>query len=694
MFSPEEILSLVTTKAQAFKGKKEKPVSFGAFYDQTIKYKNRILAHSDADSFPDDLYKKRAPNQTDDEFNYVKQNHKAITYPVFDRFQTAIGRIWNDANWSFTSWGEIDAKFSEEEKPQTYFEENYPIFNSLEYFYKTIVSEIKSKDPNALIVHRPFEIPIKSNPDGSVLFSEDGGVIFDEAQMLEPIAFVYGCENVVAYRQGEFALVLTDENSTVLNGNNKERTGLVFEFYDEVAIYTIRQTGEKNDYNFIVTLLWSHNLGYLPCSKLKGKPSYIKEELIYKSYFAPACEPLDIALLDSSYLLISKYRHAFPQKWEYITPCEYSHNGGGSCEKGYISTGVDTKITCPSCRGSGIQKSTSPFHTIQMPVPDSFTSGQQTIAPPFAGFIQPDIATPEFLDQQIDKNIERGLSILNLNISNSEVKGSPTALSRQIDREEMFSFLLNISHQTFDLFEFSLKTIQKMRYGISATSPKISYPKNFSIRTEADLTDEITTAKSEGLPDVAIRQLIFEYVNTRFSNSDRASRIIELVFATDRLVTLSTLEISQKMLAGTVAKWEDILHTSIYMWLDYFIKNDLTFFAMDFENQQQALVLMAKQKDLEINPTSMNPDKILAQANGDATAEENDIEAKAKAQLKGSVGGVQGLIQIQTSVSQGITDYSAAVTMLWEIYGFPEKTAKKLLGKPVNLATTTKKITA
>lgn len=63
----------------------------------------------------------------------------------------------------------------------------------------------------------------------------------------------------------------------------------------------------------------------------------------------------------------------------------------------------------------------------------------------------------------------------------------------------------------------------------------------------------------------------------------------------------------------------------------------------------------------------------------DTAAAEN---AKAQAQLKGSVGGVQALIEIQASVSSGTTDYNAAVAMIVNIYGFDEETAKKLLGTP------------
>ena len=70
----------------------------------------------------------------------------------------------------------------------------------------------------------------------------------------------------------------------------------------------------------------------------------------------------------------------------------------------------------------------------------------------------------------------------------------------------------------------------------------------------------------------------------------------------------------------------------------------------------------------------------------------NNIEAEAKAKLKGSVGGVQGLIEIQQSVSAGTTQYESAIIMLGEIYGFDDVTARKLLGNPIDLRKTNEQI--
>lgn len=68
-----------------------------------------------------------------------------------------------------------------------------------------------------------------------------------------------------------------------------------------------------------------------------------------------------------------------------------------------------------------------------------------------------------------------------------------------------------------------------------------------------------------------------------------------------------------------------------------------------------------------------------------AEVDENAADAdkvKAQANLKGSVGGVTALLQMQQSVSEGITDLSAAIEIVKEIYGIDEDKARAMLGTP------------
>ena len=74
----------------------------------------------------------------------------------------------------------------------------------------------------------------------------------------------------------------------------------------------------------------------------------------------------------------------------------------------------------------------------------------------------------------------------------------------------------------------------------------------------------------------------------------------------------------------------------------------------------------------------LNPNEI--KEGGDVVS--TDAETlKAQAGLRGSVGGVTGVLEIQTSVKEGTTDVSSAITILVEIYGFTIKVAKALLGQ-------------
>jgi len=62
--------------------------------------------------------------------------------------------------------------------------------------------------------------------------------------------------------------------------------------------------------------------------------------------------------------------------------------------------------------------------------------------------------------------------------------------------------------------------------------------------------------------------------------------------------------------------------------------------------------------------------------------QQNSQTLAAQASLRGSVGGVQGLLSIQTGVSAGTTTYESGLSMLTIIYGFSDEEARQLLGNP------------
>lgn len=66
---------------------------------------------------------------------------------------------------------------------------------------------------------------------------------------------------------------------------------------------------------------------------------------------------------------------------------------------------------------------------------------------------------------------------------------------------------------------------------------------------------------------------------------------------------------------------------------------------------------------------------------GDANQQEVETR-QAQATLRGSVGGVQGVLSIQASVVAGTTTLDSAMSMLTIIFGFTEEQASEILGQP------------
>lgn len=66
--------------------------------------------------------------------------------------------------------------------------------------------------------------------------------------------------------------------------------------------------------------------------------------------------------------------------------------------------------------------------------------------------------------------------------------------------------------------------------------------------------------------------------------------------------------------------------------------------------------------------------------NGDETSEFLQRQLESQATIRGSVGGVQGIIGILTAVNQGTMPYSSGLATLMEIYGFNSQIASLILG--------------
>ena len=610
MFTEEEIqhiLAHVIEKDKEFnqltpkKKIEAKAPEYYPEYPKIVEIAERLSYHYDLEIFPEKILRAKAPNQSEEEFEYAKMNYKPITVPFWGKAESAVNRIWNKDNFSIkfpdTKNGEED-----ENSPKLYFKEQIPFYRSILNFMENIATPATLRDPNSIIAIKPKVLPQKTD--------ENGDFINDQSELIEPIPIVYRSDQIVSYEQDVHAMVLLDVKSLVSFGGRPQKLGNVYAFYDDTNIWKLTQVGDKKDNKYDIEIFYAHELGKVTFMKLSGKPVQ-KKSLNYNiSHFMDAVPNLDDAIANFVTLMISIYTQAFPQRWEIVDRCK-----AAGCINGKIQDSEDAQWgNCSDCDGTGIRGRHSPTGVHQVELPSKLDALDTPPTPSF-GYVSPDIAILDFLKKYIHQEIVDAWAFLNIDVSNSDVKGAETALGKQIDREEFFSFLIKLSNQMFHTLEWQINIMGKMRYGDTFEDPSIIKPTNFSIRSFKEITEEMAKAKESGIPDIAITKLLEEYASIRFNTDKEFGRVLDLAIQIDKLVVKSNADIISGVAQQTITKKDVIIHNCFIQFIEMGRVDNKDFLSKTTEEIAQFISEQADLKLAEQTPNPRTTDEILIDAN-------------------------------------------------------------------------------
>ena len=589
----EEILPLldkIITEYKKYEVKKKSDKfyipDFYPTYQSCVEMEMRLRIHSDYDAFPEKLFREKAPNELPHEFNYRKNIYKPITVPYFHKAVNIAGRVWNRQNY--------EVRF-EDASQERYFNEDYPRFGSLENYFQQIVSFMTLTDPNAVLAIMPTDLQ----------YFEDG--TFNDTVETTPVAHCFHSKRVWGWKEGEYPFLKADYGSEVEHGRTKTDDGLVFYIFDKNEIQIAKQIGKKGDYEFEIGLYYRHNLGYLPCTRLGGISVQEHGDYYFQSFYTPAIPALDQAVCDFSTLQMSKFSHAFLQKWEYVDECDKC-NGSGQIEE---ALGFEEKvaIACSNCGGSGTKRMFGPMSVYQVQTPNRFTTEVETkVNIPPAGFIELDPQILDFLNKQVITNIQMAFELLSIDVMNNEkISGRETATGKAIDREELYSFLLRFANTIFADYEFAMDTIGRMRYGDAWKMPAVRYPQNFEMRTDAELTAEIKLA-----PTFSKAMLAQQYLDTRFPIQEEKSAIMKLSVQVDPFFNLETRDVLALVASGIAPKWKAIMHFELESLIKEALSENEEFLTLTLAEQKAVLIEMAKKLVPEDEGSSrMTPQSVM-----------------------------------------------------------------------------------
>jgi hypothetical protein len=528
-----------------------------------------ILPHTRPDIYPAHLLSVRAPNQTDAQAEYIRANYKPTTLSVFEDFKATISRAFADQNWSIRYSPELEPIFGEDTF-QRYVNQEIERFGSLEAFVKTMLPTLKLIDPNGIIAIEPNDVDTYENEEGEEIISNE---------LIRPMPEYYSCKSIVGQDYGEYYMVITDDYSKVRNGSKEEKSGIVLEIYDTMNIWKVYQIGKKSDYTFSEPeLYYSHNLGYVPAQKLQGMPQLIGGEINFQSPFITAVPLLDQVILDESYLQISKATSAFPFMVALGEICEFTDREGNKCQDGQIFDPINGGYrTCSSCNGSGVKSRFSPTGMLLIKPKTALSEGDSALSGEYLKFVSPPMDTLNFLRTEIEQQMAKARRILHLPSSDETgtIGEASTATGSLNKLRALYAFIKPISDQLFNLYEFCLVTMGKMRYGENFGGVNLVYPTSFDISTPSDYLAVISEGVKAGVPPSITFSNVYNYIKAIHYTDEETSAVYDLILNADELLLMSSADIALRVANGTIEKYQDVIHHSAPQLIMELIRNHI-----------------------------------------------------------------------------------------------------------------------
>lgn len=562
-------------------------------YNTVCDLYDQLKVHTDATTFPEALFKKRSPNMTADEFDYIKANFKAVTLPVWEDFVNSIGRCWNASGFDVKWPADQDPKYKDDNSTRTYTENDIPLFGSVESYLQDFYTSIKLQDANgAIAVIRKDLIHDPKNVTFNYLDSE----------LAKPEPEYYTTYQVVDPLHQNYFIVQSNEKSTCKKGNNKQ-AGNIYLIYTKEDIFIMYQYGDYEKFKFEVALYYKHDLGYLPIRRNGGKPVMIKGHVHYLSPFQFAVPNLDLVLLNSSNLQLSINNVVYPVRVMVGNECDFESPELGRCVNGMLGRDDSPeRVKCSACMGTGLKSRLTPLGTMLIK-PGSKLEESEGIKPSEAiYYVSPDVTSLEFLEGKIDKDENRARGILHLKNNQNTAQGE-NPVESESNAQGLYAFIKPNSDQLFNIYKWLLETIGKMREGTAFKGVEVIAPIEFEVYSAQDYLNQIKDAVAAQQPPFVIYTIIDNFLNRMFYTNEESAKRYHLIMAADRLVTLSDNAISIGESKGVIAPWEILLHQSGINLVGELEreKEDEDFWELDFPEQITALQELAKTKVAEID---------------------------------------------------------------------------------------------
>lgn len=303
------------------------------------------------------------------------------------------------------------------------------------------------------------------------------------------------------------------------------------------------------------------------------------EEDLYESFVHSFIPFGNLALMSHRNHRAVDLMFSYPRMSEVQQPCDTCKGTGQtSCV-----TGLET---CKTCKGSQFVTIQSPYKVYRK-VQDSFDADNKVFSTPSVEFYTPNTGILDYSKTQWKDYLAQAEEAVFVQ-QKTDTGNVQSAKSKSIDREELYSWLANISKVLYgNLQQF----LQHLENYVNASPIKVSVelPYSFAILTESEAFETMNTMLSSSAPVLLKASQIDNFVNKFISESSPVKRALHILKKYDLLLYYSNEDVINMKGNGFVDSKMCQKHTLAYPVLIQMYEMNKELF--DLEDEQIILKL-------------------------------------------------------------------------------------------------------
>jgi hypothetical protein len=527
-----------------------------SYYKKVVK---AIKPHYDG-MLPDAL-NKAFPNEGEGILEYRKEIYKPKT-------KALVGRAVNNLSRAFS--GSKYAVHVESQEFESFLKKFKKKGQGLITYITSVVYSRRVLDPNAYLL--VFQNAVQ----------DDNEVPQPQIKVIASSRILYESDTVLIYAPTK----------------KEKATGIHYNIVTTDFYGTVRREEDR----YITTVIYEHEIGYLPCTKLGGKPVILTDDdnddeiEVFESDFTAALPYLDAAVQYDNQFDAVMFSVMFPIP--VITGIECISCNGMQQVPCSVEEDKNGYKKCDSCNGSGTLV-LSPLKGIMIKKRAGMTTEERiaSMQEKVLEFVSAGVESPRLLKETADEALEQARQILNVH---QGIKQAQSGIAKEIDRDEsVYNQMTTISDYMFNVLIYNtLVAMQDVL--INTTSARgaitVNAPTSFGLQTQMKSIEELKGSLT-GLPQGLRHKAYFDHVQKYYYGDPTAITIEKYCTQYAPLYIYNDDEKMNGMATGIYTKDDIVKSNFVHSWLlqiSSFINIQTADFNRDIKPKLDALLAANK----------------------------------------------------------------------------------------------------